>query len=303
MQNQPRGQHYVPRFYLAGFADAHGVIHVLDQQRRKQRTSIPEQVAKENHFYTVETGALADPYVVERWLSELEADCAQVIREIVANKSLPSGSALGTMITFIAMMYSRVPGIRDTLSEFLEEGAELIDFAWREIAQRRHVAQASNNAKGEQPRRQVETNDEASLCNQTTYVQLTMEMVRMLFPMLAQRHWSLWEVVDDTCDLICSDRPAGLNWTEPMSDLHPPGFNLPGTVVTIPLTSRLAVVGTIAPCAAYRKITSREVADLNSATGQDANQLYSSKSDFVWRMKNGQIGRAADLLAAIQPKP
>jgi hypothetical protein len=43
-----------------------------------------------------------------------------------------------------------------------------------------------------------------------------------------------------------------------------------------------------------------EVAELNTATGMHANQLYSPGSDFVWSMANGNTGHRADLLAALK---
>jgi hypothetical protein len=298
MQNQPRGQHYVPRFYVASFANAEGLIHVIDQQRRKQWTSVPEQVAKENHFYTLRDSEFVDPYVVERALADLEADCAPLIRDIVTNRSLPSGRNMNRLISFIAMMFCRVPGIKNDLSTFLNDESELIDFAWQEIAKQQTGSDASIYAKREWFD-QLHANESASNCNQSTYVKLMMDMVPMLIPLLAKRHWSLWDASDAACDLICSDSPVNLVSTEQRSDFYPPGFDSPGTVVTIPLTTRLAIVGTIAPCAPYKKIGENEVADLNFAVGSSANQLYMSEPDFAWRMRDRRIGRTADLLSAL----
>jgi hypothetical protein len=299
MPGQPRRHHYVPQFYLIGFTKsgtADGTLHVLDQQRLKQWSSTPANVALENGFYTVELGPSVDAAVVERTLSRLETDFAPVIRDIAEKRSLPPDEAFGTLMSFVAVMAARVPKVKNTISEFLEDVARKHEIMRREIARRQGGAQQSEK-EAERP---TERNEAASLCNQTTHVQLMMDMVPTLIPLLSQRNWSLWELEDGAPDLICSDRPVSLSWVIPMSGLYPPGFGSRGTVVTVPLTRRIALVGTFEPQPAHLAIGAVKVACLNSATGMYANQLYSSEPDFVWRMKNSQIGRAADLVAALR---
>lgn len=299
MPRQPRRHHYVPQFYLIGFTKSgtrEGTLHVLDQQRLKQWSSTAANVAVENGFYTVETGASGDAALLEKTLSRLETYFAPVVRAIAKERSLPRGEPFGTLMSFIAVTAARVPEVKNAISEFLEDAAKKHEIMLRQTA-RKDGATPQSEKKGRSP---SERNEAASLCNQTTHVRLMMDMVPTLIPLLGQRNWSLWALEDDAPDLICSDRPVSLTWVIPMSGLYPPGFGLRGTVVTVPVTRRIALVGTFEPQAAHLTIGRFQVACINSATGMYANQLYSSEADFAWRMVNGEIGGATDLITALR---
>jgi len=305
MSDQPRRHHYVPQFYLIGFTESgkpDGTLHVLDQQRLKQWSSTPANIALENGFYTVDLGPSVDAAVVEKTLSRLETDYAPVIRGIAERRSLPADDeAFGTLMSFLAVMAARVPGVKNTLSKFLEDVARKHEIMLREIARRRGGSRDSEVEADGHVQRNVERNEAEALCNQTTHVQLMLELVPTLIPLLGQRNWSLWELEEGAPDLICSDRPVSLTWlTAAASSLYPPGFGLPGTAVTVPLTRRITIVGTFEAQPAQRTVGAVEVACLNSATGMYANQLYSCRPDFVWRMKDSTVGRTADLLAALR---
>ncbi len=47
----PKFQHYVPRFYLARFADAGGFLSVFDKQDDRVFCVKPQNISGENHFY------------------------------------------------------------------------------------------------------------------------------------------------------------------------------------------------------------------------------------------------------------
>ncbi len=208
MSGQPKRHHFVPQFYLIGFTKvgtAEGTLHVLDQRRLKQWSSTPANVALEKGFYSVDLPSV-DAAVVERALSRLEAEFAPVVRNIAEMRSLPSDDAFGTLISFIAVMAARVPVVKSTISTFLEDVANKQEIMRREIARRQGYAEGA----AESVEKHNETNEAASLCNQTMHVQLMLEMVPTLIPLLGERNWSLWELGKRTPEPCpCRGRGAG----------------------------------------------------------------------------------------------
>jgi hypothetical protein len=106
------------------------------------------------------------------------------------------------------------------------------------------------------------------------------QMAITVLPVFGQRQWALWPVAADATSLICSDAPVSLTWTREVADLHPPGFGLPNTLVTVPLNARMVLASTFEPLKAVT-LDQGLVAQVNSRTGMLANQLFSPEDRFV----------------------
>jgi len=114
------------------------------------------------------------------------------------------------------------------------------------------------------------------------------------------RKWSVWVLADDAPDLICSDNPVALTWKTQNPGDWPPGFGLPNTQVTCPLTRRIMIVGSFEGQSDTCFLDADDVATANSCTGRNAERLFSAEEDFTWMMRNGQIGRKSELLEEIE---
>jgi hypothetical protein len=75
-------QHYVPKFYLDGFADTNGMVWVFDKLKKTIFSSKPEGIAGENYFYDVpkleSSFQLVQP--LEKAFGPHESEAAQVIQ-------------------------------------------------------------------------------------------------------------------------------------------------------------------------------------------------------------------------------
>jgi hypothetical protein len=78
--NQTKFQHYVPRFYLARFADENGFIWVLDKFTGSKFKIAPENIAAENNFYDVPDlkNIGSDPRHIESQFSDLESEVSKI---------------------------------------------------------------------------------------------------------------------------------------------------------------------------------------------------------------------------------
>ncbi len=74
----------------------------------------------------------------------------------------------------------------------------------------------------------------------------------------------------------------------------------PGSVVSLPISKRLAIVSTFEASPLNRSIGGDEVARLNSGTGSRAAQIYSSGQDFVWFTGDSRVGNWEDFCLRIK---
>ena len=90
--NTTKRQHVVPQFYLRGFADAKGKLHVYDRKERRYFAASPKDLLCENMFYETKwegASPVLGEYVLfnelEHRLSESESRYCRLMNRIVEN--------------------------------------------------------------------------------------------------------------------------------------------------------------------------------------------------------------------------
>jgi len=291
--NQPRKHHYVPQFYLAGFTDnqtADGDLHVVDTSRLKTWVAKPKEAAHQRDFHKVEIGPETDPMAVEKILGQCEGKWSTMLRNVLEQFSFPNNYTFCDLMMFVAFMAVRVPLIRERIDDFLNEVRRKEEFARRWHEQQGHRVESAME-------------NDFDKFDQTWHVQQMIRMAIELCPWLSLRQWNLWIAEDQAPDLICSDRPVVPRWASPISGPYLPGFGTWNTVVSMPLSRRVAMVSMLEVNVGPRELGGNEVAQLNSATAENARQLYCPASDFVWLKSDGQIGSKEDLLKMLGSHP
>ncbi|MGI0085701.1 MAG: DUF4238 domain-containing protein [Nitrososphaerales archaeon] len=115
--NEPRLQHYIPRFYLSGFADPNilgrekrQVIWVYERGRDPRRSS-PEREARKRDFYTCkEDGSRSVD--VEIWFGKLEEQVAPIIASLMRVQRHITETEKQSLALFIGTMHMRTPAQR-----------------------------------------------------------------------------------------------------------------------------------------------------------------------------------------------
>ncbi len=105
-------QHFVPRFYLANFADG-GVIEACDLENGREFRASVEDVAVRRGFGDLEVGGQA--LSTETWLAYLETAAAPVLRRLAAEPATVlalSPAEEHDLSRFIAAQRFRVPAFR-----------------------------------------------------------------------------------------------------------------------------------------------------------------------------------------------
>jgi len=299
MDHQPRRHHYVPEFYLKGFTltgldDAPLVVTKLETGA--QRDGSPKSVAFQRDYHIVNIPGV-DPMHVEKGLAQLEGKWATLIRAIESSRILPSHEGLGDLFIFVSFMAVRVPDIREKVTGFVDQASKLELtglFSTPEGRQtfKEFVEQQLPNLPFElrvQARKLLREDPDMKetaafamsgqydvAFDQTSNVQTMLHMAISLVPVLATRHWSLWTLEEGARDLTCSDRPVCLTWVKSTSSLYPPGFGCRNTLMTIPLTRRLAVASSYEQIPRNRALSDQDAEYLNARTAMFASETYAA---------------------------
>jgi len=82
--NEPKLNHYVPRFYLNYFLDSKQKLWVYDKKVGRVFATAPDRIAAETHFYRL-PGPLVDsvdPLAIEKALSDLKSRASAIIGRV-----------------------------------------------------------------------------------------------------------------------------------------------------------------------------------------------------------------------------
>ena len=311
MGDQPRRHHFIPQFYLAGFTKSNtrdGDLFVFDQQQLKSWKSSPKQTALIRDFHAIEAGPDGDSMVVEKALSKLEGEWSIALRRVIEQQVLPDDESFADLMVFIAFMAVRVKRIRDILSDFIDRVSKKeiqATLATEEGCSRfRRVIESQGRKLSDEEFEQLVSFGRSGQFDvdyeQTWHVQQIVQMAATLAPLLSLRKWSLWIAEPDAPDLICSDSPVVPKWAFSDRGPHSPAFGTTNTIVSVPLNRRMALVSMLEMQLPEKRLDRTAVASINSATGMYANQLYASEPDFVWAMKNHEVGNSNDRFTSLR---
>jgi hypothetical protein len=107
-------QHYIPKFYLKGFADKAKNLWVYEKHR-PLRQSKPKNEAHRPDYYALDEGEDRD--AVEHALSRIESFAAPIVRKLVTPQYVLTPENAADLLLFVAFMFARVPAWRENLDK------------------------------------------------------------------------------------------------------------------------------------------------------------------------------------------
>jgi len=261
---------------LKRFTDGDGLLHVVSRQKGHRCQATPNAVGFENDFYTLEDGEdVEDRYAVEKAFAEFEGEASALLDEIIAAGTIPDDAdKFNTLINFIAFSAARIPAMRAVITKPIEEIAEMILHmnlsSEEQFKYSYKQAGIDVDAIGLTYEKAKEI--AAGLTIRTTtaaYIHHLNTVVNIMLPLLADRHWCVRRNDTANANLIVTDNPVGITW----SDGHRPGnlFDIPAfgrtqTDVSIPIGSRIALLGRFEPLPGTQEIDAPGVASMNTKT-------------------------------------
>jgi hypothetical protein len=308
--------HYVPASHLANFTKK-GVVDsrlwVFDTETGKQWEDKPKNVAFKKRLYNVDVPDQR-PDVLEDVFADIENKAAPIIREICESLIMPTGDDYNWLMNYIALLAERTPARREVHEKPMHDISKImlqmmLSTPERYEAVRRSMAQSGepveDNVSYEQLRRFAYEEKYTLSFDNNTHIKNLMAAVDAILQPLASRHWSVVLSPSPLGDFICSDNPVSLHWAtlKDRGFWSSPGHGLLDTEVSVPLSSRVALLGRfekVHPPSAI--LASRKtLASINSNTGRHSQRfIFSRKNDFFWYTKDNRIGNVDEYKRFIQ---
>lgn len=313
--SKPRKHHYVPQFYLSGFAAQpdSSRLYVLDKEARRSYPSRINDAACERDFYIMEVEDEGDPFAVEKFFSTIEAGGAEALRFIADHRSVPEGELYGKFIAFLAVMTIRGPGVVDIIEKpFARIIKSMLWYATdSKEAYEKFMADGDPDGKAqvqgmtyEQARDFLRSDKYTVSMGQNFKLRLLFTILEPAEPLLAARNWSVVAADDGAPDFICSDRPSTLCWTTPMPGPFGPALGMANTTAMFPLSRRTALLGFFEKIEVPSRVGSRAVGIVNSYTATFAKRfVYSGSDDFTVTLADGSQADRSGFLTTIKPSP
>jgi hypothetical protein len=287
---EARAHHFLPQCWLSGFTDSgqnEGQLWVTDLKRRKQWKSNPVNSGHRRDFYRLSDERL-NPTAVESKFAEMETLIAPILRIVEAERRMPHGDELQSLLVFMAIQWVRVPAFRTTIGPIADSiyrsfMSELLRSpeSWAAALKK---AGYSKDAPGADYDKilEVERSGEYSFSADTPwFLKNGLKAAESIIPCLETRYWGA--LISESGQFIGSDSPVALE----ASKDHKVGFkNAP--FVTYPVGRHVLLYGTIVRVP-QPPLTTKLIAQHNTfamLTAQE--QVYSHRPDFHWLGANGK---------------
>jgi hypothetical protein len=214
--------HYVPRSYLARFADRDGFLHIYDRSSSTFRRQRPKEVMKIGAYYRqVWAPPGVNPNIFETTLGEwLESVSKDSIDRLIGSPGTLSDHDTANLVTYFELQRIRVPRQAETAKELMR--SVILRLAPQEslgaIARGEVVLTIKDSARFDYMR----------MC------------VGKLHPWFGRMEWEVF-AAESGAAFVTTDSPVSFynSRTPPPVD---PGLALAGTMVFFPLSSRYALI-------------------------------------------------------------
>jgi hypothetical protein len=276
MLSGPKRQHFLPKFYLEGFA-REGMVAVYDRETNEVRVQQPVNTGVIGHFYTMEDEQGRKRFELEQLLSEYEGKAKPAVDKLAARGSLNADERSDLSI-FLALGAMRTPDVVDSL-KLMNSG--LI----RKIAERLYSNEQSvfeqlrgepeNAGKSEEELR-TEAKFMAEFIRGGGYevttkhqwaVGMAIQMALDIAPVMAGRDWTVLHRAAERKSFITTDAPVLLTTITPReNNFWGVGFANSDALVFFPLTQScvLALFGSTGELA-HRDIHDDRIRQINLA--------------------------------------
>jgi hypothetical protein len=287
-----RNHHYVPQFYLKGFAalrSKDAKLNVYDLQDRRQFQTKPRNVAAQRDYNRVDVKGV-DPNHVETGLASVEADFDKAFRRIIARQSIDDQEDFACAIGLMARLFTSSPDFRQRRERFMTDVADNMmrmmissEERWNSVVKR---AKADGVDLGKEVpyaeiRDAVIQGDIAVTTAREALIEQEIRLWPDIIPYLERRNWLLIVSDSSTGEFATSDHPVNLHWSENGDrGMFGPGLGLRETTVTFPLSKHLALLGRFEEGGGVLPATLPFVAAINNATLIGAKRQVYVANDF-----------------------
>ena len=288
-----RSQHYVPRAYLAGFADEVALngkgVWVYERGGTGAYSSSPKKVAVSEYYYSFENEAGQKDHAIEKLLGKTEDRAIPLLRELAGGRDV---SALSPeqrewVAVFLGYMSVRIPGFRKNVEASMAEVMTLVGkmaasqpkYFERTMREAARAAGKELTQDPEEVRQFVLRGEYEVTTNPAFSLAMMLEMGLKVAEYILNFEW---RVLDTDGDLfITSDRPVVLVATEKAPfPFNGAGWLTPNMEATFPLSPKACLLISLHHPAGRERIASAQVAEINLRTSAHADLAVFASRNF-----------------------
>jgi len=242
----PKRQHYLPRFYLDGFA-TDGLVAIYDREKNEVRRQQPKDTTVIGHFYTMEDAQGRRRFEIEALLSEYEGKAAPVIRKLAAKETITADER-SNLAVFMALGAMRTPDIVESMQQ-MNSGLVLemtkrmyanVETVAADLRKDPDYAGKSDDELRVEAQAMVDLAQNGGLTVQTNQkwaVAMAIKMSLGVAPIFAGRDWVITHRDTDKKSFVTTDAPVVLTSTAPrQQSIYGVGFGSADALVAFPLT-------------------------------------------------------------------
>jgi hypothetical protein len=286
--------HYLPLFYLKGFAryKEKPKVYVADLRNRKEFSTNPINIGVRRDFNTIQVDGYA-PDEIESRFSSIESKISPHIEAIIEKKSISDPDDRAKLFSLIGLIAIRNPQRREMVRSFHQEVTKTI-LELATLTPERWANQIEKMEKGnlngvdlirnhEEVRKLIESkNFRVNVANERI-IHLEGVAIDAIIPFLIRRKWTLIKAKAGSTGFLTSDHPVCLMWSKESTPhrYSSPGFGLPNTQVIFPISSDLAVLGAFEGEEFVGEASDQLVAKINTAIILNSEgQIYGKNNEF-----------------------
>ncbi|MFS0722269.1 DUF4238 domain-containing protein [Paenibacillus sp. 1P07SE] len=313
-QKEKRNHHYIPIFHLANFTKKgtkDSTLYAFDTLTGNQHDSKPKSVAFSKKLYSIELPDTPSD-LIENTFMDLETKTAPIIRNLCETNQMPVDSDYNYLMNYLALLEVRTPTMRESFSGLMEDMLKSIMHEMVATEERFEATRKGMANEGYKlpisPYMKIKEfvqEDRYSISfNNNNHVHNVLHAMDAIIQPLSSRNWSIVYCPNTLGDFICSDHPVSLHWIKKKERgvFSSPGHGLLGTEVTVPLSSRVMLLGRFEKYMPNKIVLDSRLnlAILNSYSSMNCSRfIFSRKEDFVWYTNEDKIGTLADFRRAI----
>ena len=289
-----RNHHFVPQYYLKGFATPRskdGWLSVFDLKERKSFKTRPRNVAARRDYHRVDIEGV-DPNIVETQLATLDDQADKAFRRVIAARSIADRDDFSFVLTLIAQIVITGPAFRDMRAGIIRQMGTVM--MHNMVASPERWAEVTNGASAdpriggdpvpyEEARAAVENGDVVPVAAKEVLIEQEWRLWPAILPILEGRKWTLLIAPPGFSGFVTSDRPFSLKWNDTSLDNpnYGPGLGTGDTNLIFPLSRDLALIGSFESGGGTLEIDEMRVAVINLMIFSGAmRQLYGA-ADFA----------------------
>lgn len=285
--------HFIPQFYLRGFADGVGrqaKLFTFDNESKNSFTTQVRNVGSRRYFNRVEAEGV-HPDALEDAFAEIDGEIAGYLAEVIEARCFPTDQHINSILNLIANISVRNPRLRENIARTHKELAKRImdlslatEDRWQSLSEqmKRDGVPLKDSLTYHDMKDFHERGEYEILINQTYLIGMEIELTEPVLDCLARRQWC-FVTSPEGHDFITSDDPAVLSWKDGPREgfFSSPGHGLSDTLVYFPLSPRLALIGTYDDLPSEITYQPLQVTSANTLVARYAHrQIYARDSSF-----------------------